>query len=98
MDKVELVKAEVQAEEWAARIQACRESGTSVRSWCRENGISSKTYYYHLRKLWEKLCEQIPVSVAAVPGSPESVMSVSMNGICVEIYASAPAVIRALKC
>ena len=103
MDKVALVKAEVQGEEWAAKIQACRESGMSVRSWCRENGIASKTYYYHLRKLREKLCEQIPVAVAAVPESNESVMRISAAGIRVDIYSSAPAegieaVIRALKC
>ncbi len=103
MDKVTLVKREVQMQEWAARIQECRESGMSVSAWCRENGIAPKTYYYHLRKLREKLCEQIPVEVAAVPESTDAVMRVSSGGIRVEIYASAPAegieaVIRALKC
>ncbi len=103
MDKVTLVKAEVQTEEWTARIQRCRESGMSVQSWCRENGISPKTYYYHLRKLRERLCEQIPVAVAEVSGSTEPVITVRSEGIRVEIYASAPmegieAVIRALKC
>ena len=51
MDRVTLVKREVQTQEWSARIQACRESGMSISAWCRENGIVPKTYYYHLRKL-----------------------------------------------
>ena len=92
MDRVTLVKREVQTEEWSARIQACR-----------ENGIVPKTYYYHLRKLREKLCEQIPVAVTEVSENTDSVITVSSGEICVEIRASAPvegieAVIRALKC
>ena len=92
MDRVTLVKREVQTQEWSARIQECR-----------ENGIAAKTYYYHLRKLREKLCEQIPVAVTEVPENTDSVITVSSGSIRVEIRASAPAegieaVIRALKC
>ena len=103
MDEVAPVKKEVQAEEWAAKIRACRGSGMSISAWCRENGIAPKTYYNHLRKLREMQCEQKPVAIAAVPESTESVMTVSTAGIRVDIRASAPAegieaVIRALKC
>ena len=103
MDSVTLVKREEQAQEWSARIQECRESGMSVSAWCRENGIAAKTYYYHLRKLREKLCEQIPVAVTEVPENTDSVITVSSGSIHVEIRASAPAegiaaVVRALKC
>ena len=103
MDRVTLVKREVQTQEWSARIQACRESGMSISAWCRENGIAAKTYYYHLRKLREKLCEQIPVAVTEVPENTDSVITVSSGSIHVEIRASAPAegiaaVVRALKC
>lgn len=100
---VTLVKREVQAQEWSEKIQACRESGMSISSWCRENGIAAKTYDYHLRKLREKLCEQIPVAVTAISENTDSVITVCSGGIRVEIRASAPtegieAVIRALKC
>ena len=103
MDRVTLVKREDQAQEWSAKIQACRESGKNISAWCRENGIATKTYYYHLRKLREKLCEQIPVAVTEVTENPDSVITVSSGEIRVEIRASAPregieAVIRALKC
>ena len=103
MDRVTLVKREEQAQEWSARIQACRESGMSVSAWCRENGIAVKTYYYHLRKLREKLCEQIPVAVTEISENMDSVITVSSGDIRVEIHTGAlaegiEAVIRALKC
>lgn len=50
----------------AEKIQCCRESGLTVSEWCRENNINLKTYYYHLRKIRKKLCEQIAVPVMTV--------------------------------
>ncbi len=35
--------------EWKEKVGACRSSGQTVRSWCQEEGIAIKTYYY-----WEK--------------------------------------------
>ena len=48
------LKREAQIPKWQERIQACRSSGQAVEKWCRENGVSSKTYYR-----WEKYCLQI---------------------------------------
>ena len=45
-------------ENWTARIMACRSSGMTVRAWCRENGLSEKTYYYWQRRLFQTLSEQ----------------------------------------
>ena len=39
--------------EWAQRVQSCRESGLSVRQWCAANGLSTKTYYYWQRRLFQ---------------------------------------------
>ena len=60
VSEIALVKREIQSREWTEKIQLCRNSGMSVSAWCKENGIAVKTYYYHLRKLREKLWEQIP--------------------------------------
>ena len=30
----------------------------TVRAWCRENGLSEKTYYYWQRRLFQTLSEQ----------------------------------------
>ena len=39
--------------EWAERVTACRSSGQSVKTWCRENGVSEQTYYKWQRRLYE---------------------------------------------
>lgn len=42
--------------EWAQMVSQCRNSGNTVSAWCAENGISTKTYYYRLKRV----CEAIP--------------------------------------
>ena len=39
--------------EWAVRISECRNSGQSVKTWCRENGIREQTYYRWQKRLFE---------------------------------------------
>lgn len=76
------VKEEVRLHDWAARIAAQQASGMTVQKWCAENGINSKTYYYHLRKLREKCVASAP---AIVPlGSPKITSSdihIEKNGL-----------------
>lgn len=36
---------------WSQRVQDCRGSGLSVRRWCREQGITTTTYYRWEREL-----------------------------------------------
>lgn len=66
MNEIAIVKKGIMEKEWAEKIQCCRESGLTVSEWCRENNINLKTYYYHLRKIRKKLCEQIAVPVMTV--------------------------------
>ena len=47
------VKRDVQLQEWSEQIKAQQESGMTVTAFCAQNGISPKTYYYHLRKVRE---------------------------------------------
>ena len=42
------VKHQMKLREWAEQIEAMRASGMTVQSWCAENGMNVKTYYYHL--------------------------------------------------
>ena len=50
--------ANKRAADWAERIRDCRSSKMSVREWCKENGLSEKTYYYWQRKLFQMVSEQ----------------------------------------
>ena len=47
------IKHEVRLQEWSAQIEAQQSSGLTVQKWCEENGLSTKTYYYRLRKVRE---------------------------------------------
>ena len=61
MADVLAVRDEYRAQNWAMVIQECSDSGLSNREFCRQRGISEKTYYYWLRKLRRQMAE------AAVP-------------------------------
>ena len=45
------MKRSVRLQQWGEMIQSRQESGLTVDTWCQENGISKKTYYYRLRKV-----------------------------------------------
>ena len=51
----------------------CQQSRLTVKEWCRQNGINPSTYYLRLRKLREKVCNEIiPIeAVSKAPKSPE---------------------------
>ena len=50
---ISTVKQELRLQEWSAQIEAQQSSGLTVQKWCEENGLSTKTYYYRLRRLRE---------------------------------------------
>ena len=97
------VKKQVRLENWASEVESCTSSGLTVQQWCRENGISPKTYYYHLRKVRESIIESEP---AIVPLNNRVVTSEKIEISDGEIKISLPpdmniealsAVIRVLK-
>lgn len=45
-------------EDWQQRILDCQSSGMSVKAWCRENGISTSSYYHYLRKIRESVLDE----------------------------------------
>ena len=95
MDKVGMVKKEVQMQNWSEAELARQESGLTVTQWCRQERISTSAYYYRLRKIRESLCEQIPVPVTEI--------RIVSGDLKVEISSDVPsekiaAIIGALKC
>ncbi len=95
---------------WTARIAACRGSGMTVRAWCRENGLSEKTYYYWQRRLFDTLSQQKAVQstfaeiTPTTRNRPDSCVAVTVriSGAEADIHAGADAaivetVLRVLK-
>ena len=57
------MKKQVVDAEWTENIRYCRESELTVSEWYSDNNINVKTYYYHLRKIRKKICEQTSISL-----------------------------------
>ena len=66
------VNREVQLQQWQQQIIDCRSSGLTVGAWCEQNGMSKKTYYYHLRRVRESMIEAgsaiVPIGSKALSG------------------------------
>ena len=66
------VNREVQLKQWQQQIIDCRSSGLTVGAWCEQNGMSKKTYYYHLRRVRESMIEAgsaiVPIGSKALSG------------------------------
>ena len=56
--ELQIAKNQVRLQNWEAEVQACNTSGLTVQQWCEGNGISIKTYYYHLRKVREAMLSE----------------------------------------
>lgn len=50
MADVLAVRDEYQAQTWAMLIQECNNSGLTKREFCRQRGISEKSFYYCVRR------------------------------------------------
>ena len=106
MDKIAMVKKEIQLQNWSDKELARQESGLTVTEWCRQEKISTSTYYYRLRRIRENLCEQIPVAVTEITEKTETdsaAIRIISGDLKVEISSDVPsekiaAIIGALKC
>ena len=57
MADVLAVRDEYRAKSWAMLIRECNNSGLTKREFCRQRGISEKSYYYWLRKFRSQMAE-----------------------------------------
>ena len=72
------IKSKVSLQEWQQRVLDCQNSGMSVKAWCHTNGISTGSYYFHLRKIRESVLEENQI-IPLEPPKP-----VSSTGIRIE--------------
>ena len=66
-NKTTAVNQDVRLREWSAQLEAQQSSGMTVPEWCAANGIKTKSFYYHLRKVREQYIQSaqaiVPVTV-----------------------------------
>ena len=70
MADVLAVRDEYRAQNWAMVIQECNSSGLSNREFCRQRGISEKSYYYWLRKFRSQMAEVAAPRVVQLEPAP----------------------------
>lgn len=106
MNKIAEVKNELQLRSWTNMELARQQTGMTVSEWCRQEQISKSAYYYRLRKVREKLSEQVAVPIENIPVYTVSeTPSIKITGgeLSIEISSDVPteivtAIIRELKC
>lgn len=70
------------AQSWAMMIQECNASGLTNREFCRQRGISEKSFYYWLRKLRGQMAEAAaPQLVQLEPAPvPDDMLQIQYRG------------------
>ncbi len=54
------LKTQMHMREWAKLIEACQDSGLSIKQWCLQNNLPESQYYYYLKKLRLEACKGLP--------------------------------------
>ena len=72
MADVLAVRNDYQAQTWAVLIQECTNSGLTKREFCRQRGISEKSFYYWLRKLRSQMAEAAEPQIVRLESSVTS--------------------------
>lgn len=103
------VRKEYRLQEWAKMVQECQSSGLSNREFCRQNGISEKTYYYRLRQLRESVIARSSQQGTLVkleddtPAVPDQMLRIQFCGARLELPESVDmdavaALLRSIQC
>ena len=71
---VQAMKHAALLQEWSSKIAECRSSGMTVKTWCAEQGIPIKTYYY-----WEKRFVTEATQQHSLPAPTQAGMLMRVN-------------------
>lgn len=58
--ELQKVKHELKMEEWRKLIYECRNSGQTIKAWCKERHICLQTYYRWQRTIWDAETQNLP--------------------------------------
>jgi hypothetical protein len=70
------LKRQAKLEQWKAQVIDCRSSGMSVRGWCAEHNISTKTYYRWEKEILSSAATELVPAVSA-PQPPAAFVALS---------------------
>ena len=81
MDKITEAKKQVKLRNWQMMYSEYQASGQTVRRWCEEKNLSTKTFYYRLRKLREAAIKQEQHEIVPVRDSVEETPPTANAGV-----------------
>ena len=64
--------------EWSKKVQACRSSGMTVKEWCEQNQVCTKTYYRWEREYLAEISKRTAVP-ERVPGQTGQLVRIEPN-------------------
>lgn len=71
----QLTVSGIRHQSWALMFQEQARSGLSVDKWCKQQGISKKTYYYRRKRVQEELLQTAsPVFAELIPQQESAVV------------------------
>lgn len=71
-----LAVKKLQHHSWALMVQEQSRSGLSIRDWCEQNSISTKTFYYRRKQIRSELLQAAsPVFAELVPPEENNISS-----------------------
>ena len=71
MDTRQMAK-ELRLSYWAGLMRERKQNGLSIKAFCKQIGISYKTYYYWQRKLREAACQELLAHTQAEPAPSDN--------------------------
>ena len=72
MADVLAVRDEYRIQQWAVLIQECSASGLTNKEFCRQRGISEKSFYYWQHKLRQQIVEATSPQLVQLEPQPET--------------------------
>ena len=74
MLQMDQITTEVRIADWVSIIKQCqnRPEGQTAKQWLEENGISSKKYYYWLRKIRNQVYNE---TIGSISGKNDRILS-----------------------
>ena len=72
MADVLAVRDEYREQQWAVLIQECSASGLTNKEFCRQRGISEKSFYYWQRKLRQQIVESASPQLVQLDSTPKT--------------------------
>ena len=106
------ISHEMDLQKWTQIVEKCRNSGKTAVSWCAENGINIKTYYYWQHRVLKAVCNELAFvnnnieksssfAEVVLPGArtSEVAITLNLNNISLQIHngADEPVILQTLK-